>query len=121
MGYYTNYSLTILEGDEYMDITETATTVSGEKVEIVRESVYALDRIVNHLSTVFNPFESECKWYNHEKDMISASEQFPDYVLELSGEGEESGDIWKKYFKNGKMQICQAEIVFDEFDENKLN
>ena len=38
----------------------------------------------------------------------------------LKGEGVDPGDIWQRYFKNGKTQLCEAKISFDEYDENKL-
>ena len=60
------------------------------------------------------------KWYEHNGEMLELSEQFPETVFCLSGKGEESGDLWKSYYKNGKMQYCPARIVFDEFDESKL-
>jgi hypothetical protein len=41
-------------------------------------------------------------------------------VFELIGEGEEAGEMWKKYFKNGKLQTCKATITFDRYDESKL-
>jgi hypothetical protein len=62
----------------------------------------------------------ETYWDNYDMDMRGISKDYPDVIFELSGEGEESGDIWKKYYVNGKIQKCKARIVFDEFDEKKL-
>lgn len=64
--------------------------------------------------------KERCKWYHHEIDMAAVSHTFPDVLFTLSGEGEESGDIWKKYFLNGMVQLTEASIVFDEFDPSKL-
>lgn len=64
--------------------------------------------------------EDSCKWYEHERDMREFSKKFPDVLFKLYGEGEEAGDIWRKYFKNGKMQSCHAQITFEPFDESKL-
>ena len=35
--------------------------------------------------------------------MLKLSLEFPEYVFILDGEGEESGDIWRSFYKNGKM------------------
>lgn len=67
-----------------------------------------------------NPFYERCKWYNHEKFMKRFSEQYPNILFILSGYGEDVLDIWKKYFKNGKMQHVVAKLSFDEYDETKL-
>lgn len=64
--------------------------------------------------------EEPCTWYEHEKDMRAMSEKFADVLFTLRGEGEEGGDIWVKYFLNGKMQVAQAKFVIDDFDESKL-
>ena len=60
------------------------------------------------------------KWYDHEADIKLLSKNFPDTLFTLSGEGEEAGDIWKKYFKNGKVQIAKAEITIPKFDAKQL-
>ena len=61
-----------------------------------------------------------CGWYEHEKDMRSFSKKHPKAIFILSGEGKESGDIWKEYYKNGKMQRSKAVITFEEFNPKNL-
>lgn len=60
------------------------------------------------------------KWYDHEADMKEISLMFPDVLFTVKGGGEEAGDLWKKHFKNGKMQRCPAVITFEAYDEAKL-
>lgn len=103
MGYYTSYSLDIVEGDHEL---------IKELVETNEHAAYAID--------VTGDTESECKWYSCEEDLKDFSAKHPDALFKLRGEGEESGDIWEAYFKNGKMQMCPAKIVFDDYDESKL-
>lgn len=63
---------------------------------------------------------NECKWYEHEDDMKKISRKHPGIVFALKGEGEESGDVWMKYFRDGKVQVCETIIAFDAFDPKKL-
>lgn len=63
----------------------------------------------------------EVKWYAMEEDMKTYSKQYPDVLFSVFQEGEENGHLVKYYFKNGKMQKCPAKIIYDEFDESKLN
>lgn len=62
----------------------------------------------------------ERTWYGHQNDMLKLSKIYPDVLFKLEGVGEEFEDIWVKYFKNGKMQVCKAEIVFPPYDESKM-
>lgn len=103
MGYYTNYSLSILEGSNDL-IQELRDTCD--------EAEYALDEDGDSSNAT--------KWYDHEKDLKNFSSVHPEAVFKLKGEGEESGDIWVAYFKAGKMQMCKAKITFDEYDPEKL-
>jgi len=64
--------------------------------------------------------EEPCKWYQHEEDLRDFSKKYPDLLFELKGAGEDSGDIWVEYYKNGKMQRVEARIIFDPFNEHEL-
>lgn len=98
MGYNTQYSLKVTP-----EIEEVRVAVQDDE-----DLAWAFER------------GEACKWYDHEHDMIAFSKRFPDVLFELSGEGEEGGDLWRKYFKNGKVQRCPAIITYDAFDESKL-
>lgn len=104
MGYYTEYSL------------ETDSTNQDEIIKDLREryegALYALDDSGNSCNS--------CKWYDNEEDMLAFSLGWPSTLFTLSGIGEEYPDLWKKYFKNGKIQRCKGEIVYPDFDESKL-
>lgn len=66
------------------------------------------------------PDADSYKWYEHESDMAEFSKMYPEILFELTGEGEDPGDLWRKYFKAGKMQSCPAQITYEPFDESKL-
>lgn len=65
-------------------------------------------------------FEDVVKWYDFKSDMREVSALYPTVLMVLHGEGEESGDLWGAYFLGGKMQLCQAEVTYPEYDETKL-
>jgi hypothetical protein len=104
MGYYTDYKL-IAEKD--VELTE----------EILEEmSGYDWEMTS---SNQWRPTDS-CKWYSSDEDMKKFSEKYPGKLFILEGEGEESGDIWKEYFKDGKYIHYQADYTFPEFNEKDL-
>lgn len=101
MRYYTYYTLksepNITNTKEFKEVFE-------------RISGYELDSVL----------EEENTWYNHEEHMIEVSKNFPEVLFMLTGEGEESTDMWRQYFFNGKSQLCRSIITFEDFDESKL-
>ncbi|CAM3634827.1 hypothetical protein [Mesobacillus zeae] len=107
MGYYTSYTLKVHEGERRIQDILAEEFDNGE---------FDLEYILDEDG---NPYDS-CKWYDHEKDMRSFSKLYPDVTFVLSGEGEEAGDLWKKYFRNGKMHECSVFITYEAFDESKL-
>lgn len=98
MGYYTEFELAVISGGD----SET------DYEEVVRNQAH------------YNPFCSETKWYDFKDDMREVSKQHPNVLFELSGQGEENSDLWKAYFKDGKMQMCKARIEYDNFDEEQM-
>ena len=122
MGYETSYSLEISSDSSKLEPIE-GVDADGNPATIFRPVYYdqgKMEREIANLSGYSYPFEDSCKWYDHEADMRTYSTQHPDILFTLSGEGENSGDMWRKYFKNGKMQKALATISYDDFDESKL-
>ena len=111
MGYYTRYRL------EEPAFGEPA---FGELDWEIAAEMERYDTDYGKLSSFIGGYGEPIKWYEHEDEMKAFSKRFPYVVFTLRGEGEEAGDIWVKYFKNGKMQKVEAKIVFAAFDEGQL-
>lgn len=125
MGYYTRYELEVKEGNSYLMAKKMLEECDSS------DRFYAFERALEDfvedldeksgngfiLSLVSG---DEVKWYEHEEDMKFLSKQYPDILFKLHGEGEENGDIWDKYFMNGKMQHCHAVMSIPPFDKSKL-
>ena len=98
MGYYTEYDMEVIGDDDF-----------NHKNEITQGSGY---------SCLFDG--DDIKWYDHEQQLRDHSENYPDLLFKLSGRGEEAGDSWVKYFKNGLMQICRVMETYEKYDILKL-
>lgn len=136
MGYYTNFELTYelpasvvnKEADFLAECRKKGIKVPHD-IKVIIDAEYdletALEKVLldkegDYLASAYRGYGQSMKWYDHVKDMKALSQQFPTVLFTLKGEGEEAGDLWIKYFRNGKMQECRAEIVFPPFDEAKL-
>jgi hypothetical protein len=102
MGYYTDYKL------EYKGDLDQETLITK------LEEVSGYRWWDNYLTL------PDVKWYEHDHHMEVISREYPDILFILTGEGEESGDVWRKYFKNGLSKYDRAELSFPEFDESQL-
>ena len=100
MGYYTDFKLSVSGGD-----------VEAIAKDLSEISTYEWDDEL----TLY-----DAKWYGHQEDMIALSLKYPEVMFCLSGDGEENGDLWKCYYKNGKSQHCGVIIEFEPFDESKM-
>jgi hypothetical protein len=135
MGYNTRYKIKTegkpLGENELKEIEQLEKEAEGLSGKLKRIALDALadkrkrdlnDSPEDIISKVvgYDPFEDECKWYDHDEHMRQVSKANPETIFILEGEGEESGDIWKKYYLNGKRQEAKAIITFEPFDEKKL-
>ena len=120
MGYYTRYKLTVTNesSPEYRQLVEFLEIVKENKDD--EETLDGMSIPVGYVYDFWLGDSEECKWYDHEDDMKVFSRKFPTLLFKLEGKGEESGDMWVKYFRDGKMQVCEAKITFDDYDESKL-
>jgi hypothetical protein len=62
----------------------------------------------------------QMKWYDWKSDMEEVSSKFPSLLFILDGEGEESGDIWRAYFRDGKSVVQDAVLTYPEIDLDEL-
>jgi hypothetical protein len=110
MGYYTRYELSIQDDPKgpYLDPTQVIS-------DLRKECDYAKYALNENGDT-----QESCKWYDHEDDLRKFSKKYRGTVFVLKGEGEETGDLWVKYFLNGKMQVTKAKISFDPYDPSKV-
>ena len=101
MGYYTTYNLKASGREqEIWNAIEDGELTSGYQWE-------------NYGTGWSMP---ECKWYDHNDDMLAISRKWPDVLFKLTGEGEESGDLWCAYYLAGKSQKIQGVITYADPD-----
>ena len=110
MGYYTNYKMTVKDKDG-MEIDSSLEPLFDEQV-LYQGKVSIQDVITQNLDA--------CKWHDHQEDMLEYSANHPEYLFILDGEGEESGDIWRKFYKDGKSYEWKLEYALPDFDPKKL-
>lgn len=135
MSYYTEYTLVIdnsqvkdgVEKKKQSEIEEIQqSNISDElKMRLIKDvektyrtSIVTQSDVIDFLT--YDPFEDQCKWYDHTKDMRKISEIYQNVIFSLYGNGEEDGDMWVKYFMNGKVQTEEAVITYADFDPKKL-
>lgn len=44
-------------------------------------------------------------WYTQDEDMMEFSKRFPDAIIELEAQGENTEDLWKTRYKNGEAEV----------------
>lgn len=111
MGYYTTYKVTITDikdADDFewfeFKFKKTIPYLGDDlKYDEINKTVYAAFYDV--------------KWYDCEEKLKELSTLFPNITIDVNGEGEESGDIWKMRVRNGKSERVNAVLSFPDFKE----
>lgn len=101
MGYYTEYEMTVkakteAELNDAIDFLNQISRISFVKAE-------------------FNTLHR--KWYEHEADLKKLTHKMQAIEVELDGDGEESGDVWIKRFKQWKMQVSRQTQAMTPFSD----
>ena len=116
MGYYTTFNL---DAEIYNRKTGERTRLPDDMYDKINEVLGERD-VLGYALTEDWDCADAVKWYEHDVDMIAVSKLFPDVLFALHGEGDGNDDLWDKYYLDGKMQCCNAEIVYPPFDPAKL-
>lgn len=119
MGYYTQFKLEMIDKTGQFFEIEDANSLddykhndkmSDEMKKVADYLTFDDERCYGILS------EETAKWYDCDIDMRNLSKKFPDLIFCLYGNGEESGDIWRSYYHNGKDKRQCIEMRFPDFD-----
>ena len=110
MGYFTTFAVTAQENGKEIDFSDS---MKHELAKITQE-IDSTD--IDELAERY--FNS--KWYSYDSDVKLLSEKFPNIVFTVEEQGEDSDDLWKHYFFNGKSQFAKGQIVYPQFDEKIL-
>lgn len=97
MGYYTNFTISLIEGDE------------EQYEQMLKELAEKTD---------YSEIEDEffnAKWYDCEEDCIEISKKYPDILFQVDGDGEETPDFWSCRFKAGVPEHVECGIEKPEF------
>lgn len=115
MGYQTYFELEIYQYEEHglgsIDEEKLISIITEFRKEN-EDAYWALN--------VDGTCKQDCHWYDHIKDLTKLSKKYPDLIFRLMGAGDSNEDLWHHYFKDGKSQICEAKITFDEYNPDLL-
>jgi hypothetical protein len=103
MGYYTYHQFDIV-GNDPSGLTE-----DDHKRELGELTGYN-----------DNLFEDSNKWYDEPEEMTEYSKRNPETTFKITGEGEEAGDVWIRYYLNGKTQELIPTVTWPEFNVNNF-
>jgi hypothetical protein len=103
MGYSTEYTLEYDTLDDHEDIKDFI--------------LKSTDHLIGfEVEALLDGGTLTAQWYEHEEEMLNLSRGFPATIFILYGIGSEQGDMWKKRFINGGVEIIRATLVFPDFE-----
>ena len=99
MGYMTYYGVSVIGGS------------ADEQNAIFKEISKAVYGDENGASDIETGFEA--KWYDCEDDVTTISRRHPDIIIEVTGDGESSEDIWAERFRGGDTETLRFDGLPD--------
>lgn len=149
MGYLTTYRLKIYHNYVYYD--EDKEVVQDREKELKDSGIFpdliigkimgyykkekVNDQLFREILQAFEDFlgegelfdergiTDECKWYDHQEDLVKFSKKYPKILFKLNGDGEDREDYWVLYVINGSYFKERAEIIiqYPKFDLTKMH
>lgn len=115
MGYYTQFKVDfklVGEQDPHVPFFYSGSSAS---------LVFEFNRLIGEDLFDQNGWSKDSyKWYSWETDVLEASRRMPGVLITLTGSGEETGDLWRAYFLDGRVQSVRPRLEFPPFDPGKL-
>ena len=102
MGYYTDFTVSI--------DTEDKAVIEKFFDDLTVQSDYDFSGRSNVRSI------GEAKWYTEETDIKLMSIRYPNLLITVDGDGEESGDVWRSKALNGVYRRTRATMLIPEID-----
>ena len=116
MGYYTSHTMEVKTGSHKVsDIANSIYNEIGSIFYGLNEPQQFLLNNEKSNGTFFLGSSEQVKWYDEEDDMIEFSKKFPDAEFIIHGEGEEQGDVWEHWYKNGTMKERHQEYYWTDW------
>lgn len=115
MGYSTDYKIDVgpFETEEDAEFFEFK---FGKLVNYETEAEIGLSTGDKHTDKYYLKLRvTDARWYEWRTDLNELSVNFPNVTIDVMGEGEESGDIWKSRFRNGEDEFVEAIMTFPDF------
>ena len=109
MGYYTYFTLQVVGNDR--DENEFKKELSSTAVDEYNYPESSVEELVNYGST-------EAKFYEIEEIISLIAEKYPNLLIILNGDGEESGDIWEARWKGDQYE--KVEMSMPPFKNENL-
>lgn len=103
MGYSTYFSLRV---DKPSDVLV--------ETRLIEDLGRDFENVFTDSDTIYANTHS--KWYAYEADMCKLSLNYPGLLFFTEGSGEENGDLWHYYVRDGKSQWIDAEITYAPFN-----
>lgn len=113
MGYYTNYDLVVMDRDRQIEQDSEVLEELAETLNVIVGGGFVVEG--GKQKAIVNA--DEMKWYEWEVDMLGLSHMYPALVFQLTGHGEESGDVWRAWFFDGE---CEFYKRIDEEEALRL-
>lgn len=122
--YNTIYNLNIIDGEKMApNCVHNFDSPFCPECGLPKGEVDVILKVLDELKTLnggYDAFNSEYSWDDYDKHMGIVSKNHPKTVFQLEGDGEDGGDLWITYYRNGFCQSSTAKITYDDFDETKL-